>query len=162
MRNLIIAVSITILLFFSKNEILSKENSYNNSFKIGLLKENPDNLFYSFGVTKQYMFYDFTLGVDFNLLFLGQNKFEKLTGLTLAPKLGMVIYGDDKSSFFLSLFTSSGISNANTKKSSSFGYVGSFGVETRYLNYGASVSYANISNKLIDVNALTINLHYWF
>ena len=147
---------------YSEN-LNSIKNSYNNSFQVGILRDNPNaNSFLTIGTTKQYDFKDFTYGMDFNVLFLGQEKFKDFGGILLTPKFGMIFIGNESTKLSSSIYVSSGISNMYSNHSNSLGFSGGVGIEARYLNYGINFGYVSIINSALSFEAVRLNLNYWF
>lgn len=156
------SLMLSLLLILNVN-LFSQENSYNNSAHIGMISDNPNSsMFGTIGVTKQYIFNDFMIGMDFNVLLFGQENFEDFSGLNLSPKLGMIFIGDDKKDFYSAIFVTSGISAIMSENQNAMGYSGGIGLETRYLNYGFNFGYITNINRALNFEGLKLSLHYWF
>ena len=138
----------------------AREKPYISAFHIGWIKNN-DGYFGTICVSKQYIFKDFMIGMDLNVLTFGQEKFNGVSAIHLTPKIGMLFIGDDKSDFYTSVYVNSGITSVNSKSSNSLGYAGGVGLETRYLNYGLNIGYLTNISKTINFEGMYIGLNYW-
>ena len=147
MKNLLIFS----IVFLFACSLFSSEKSFVNSSQVGILYDNPNkSMLFTIGTTKQYIFNDFMIGMDFNILFLGQENFKDFGGLQLTPKLGMIIIGNDKSDFYSSIYVNSGISSMNNDNKNALGYSGGIGIEARSLNYGLNFGYvSSLCNRAI-------------
>lgn len=153
---------VSILIIFS--QILSAEDSksYNRSAEIGVLNDDINGgSFATIGVSKQYMFNDFTIGMNMMVL-MGVGDFDKIGGLTVAPKLGMVAYGSDKSDLFFSIFVLGGYSNIINNDINRSGAITGLGVEARYKMIGIDLGYVSIINPVLANEQLKVALKYCF
>lgn len=152
----------SLLIIFS--QILSAEDSksYNRSAEIGVLSDNINGgSFATIGVSKQYMFNDFTIGMNMMVL-MGVGDFDKIGGLTVAPKLGMIFYGSDKSDLFISMFLLGGYSNISNNDINRSGAITGLGVEARYNMIGIDVGYVSIINPVLRNEQIKVALKYCF
>lgn len=138
----------------------AREKPYISSFHIGAVNNN-DGYIGTIGVSKQYIFKDFMIGMDLNVMTLGQESFKDVSAIHLTPKLGMIFIGDDKSDFYTSIYVNSGISSIRVSNSNALGYAGGIGLETRYLNYGLNIGYLTNISKVINFEGVFIGLNYW-
>ncbi len=152
----------SLLIIFS--QILSAEDSksYNRSAEIGVLSDNiNDGSFATIGVTKQYMFNDFTIGMNMMVL-MGVGNFEDMGGITVAPKLGMRAYGNDKSDLFFSMFVFGGYSNISNNDINRSGAITGIGIEARYKMIGIDLGYVSILNPVLANEQIKVALKYCF
>lgn len=156
-------ICLIVFFLFISVELFSENNSYNNSAHIGIISDNPNkSIFGTIGVTKQYIFNDFMIGMDFNLLLLGQEQFKDFAGMLVSPKLGMIFYGDDKSNLYSSIILTTGISSINNDESNSLGLNGGIGLETRYKSFGINIGYMTNLNRNLQFEGMKLDLNYWF
>lgn len=143
-------------------KIDSDSFGYNRTMNFGMISDrNSDGQFPTIGVSKQYAFHDFMVGMDYNISVFSQNEFSNFNEMTLSPKLSLVAIGNSKSKYYFAFYVNSGVSIVTVNRNSSFGYSSGVGIDLRYFNYGLDLGYVSTINDFLIYQGVKINLKYW-
>jgi hypothetical protein len=162
LKTTIALISVIILSGTLSAKVDSDGFGYNRTINIGMITDrNSDGYFPTIGVSKQYPFHDFMIGMDYNLSIFSQNEFSNFNEMTLSPKLSLVAFGNNKRKYYFAFYVNSGVSIVTINRNSSFGYSGGVGIDLRYLNYGLDLGYVSTINNFLSYEGVKINLKYW-